>query len=250
MAATALGFGPGGITASLIVGGLLGAGLAFLLYIAAVFVAGFGFGATLGILLLANFHHMVALLSGCVLGVVGGFLAVKLQRVLIMLSTALLGSFRAMLALAYFTNRIDWLYYFRSPDQLPALIDNHPWMFPAILALAAVGVIAQFELGGSGGDKKKIQGRDRLTLPPLPVAAISGTMKKFLTPFFLVASLALLAGCSSNNSTTAGMKIELTGLARASDGSTRVSWRVVNPNVISYLVSQASHRIYLNGVLI
>jgi len=75
-------------------------------------------------------------------------------------------------------------------------------------------------------------------------------MKKFLTPLFLVAALALLAGCSSTNNTTAGVKIELTGVARASDGSTRVTWRVANPNVISYLVSQANHRIYLNGVLI
>lgn len=75
-------------------------------------------------------------------------------------------------------------------------------------------------------------------------------MKQFLTPFFLVTLLALLAGCSSNNSTTAGVRIELTGLARASDGSTRVSWRVANPNVISYLVAEATHRIYLNGVLI
>ncbi len=75
-------------------------------------------------------------------------------------------------------------------------------------------------------------------------------MKKFLTPLFLATLLALLAGCSSNNSTTAGVKIELTGLVRASDGSTRASWRVVNPNVISYLVSQASHRIYLKDVLI
>lgn len=153
-AATAFGLGAGGVTASLIVGGLLGAGLAFLLYIAAVFVAGFGFGATLGILLLANYHHMVALLSGGVLGIIGGFLAVKVQRILIMLSTALLGAFRAMLALAYFTNSIDWLYYFRQPDQLPALIDSNPWMFPSILALAIVGVIAQFELGGSGTKKK------------------------------------------------------------------------------------------------
>jgi len=153
-AATVAGLGPGGVTACLIVGGLLGAGLAFLLYIAAVFVAGFGFGATLGILLLANYHHMVALLTGCVLGVIGGFLAVKAQRVLITLSTALLGAFRAVLALAYFTNSIDWLYYVRQPDQLPALIDSNPWMFPSILALAAVGVIAQFELGGTGGKKK------------------------------------------------------------------------------------------------
>lgn len=154
MAATALGLGAGAVTAALLAGGLFGALLAFLLYIGAVFVAGFGFGATLGILLLANYHHMVALLSGCVLGIIGGFLAVKIQRILIMLSTALLGAFRAVLALAYFTNSIDWLYYFRQPDQLPALIDGNPWMFPSILALAVVGVIAQFELGGSGAKKK------------------------------------------------------------------------------------------------
>jgi hypothetical protein len=160
LAATAMGLGPLGQTIALIAGGILGAGLAFLLYIAAVFIAGFGFGATLGILLLANFHHMVALLSGCVLGIVGGFLAVKVQRVLIMLSTALLGAFRAVLALAYFTSSIDWLYYFRQPDQLPALIDGNSWMFPAILALAVVGVIAQFELGGSGGKKKSKEKND------------------------------------------------------------------------------------------
>lgn len=158
-AGAALGLGATGEIGGLIIGGLLGAGLAYLLYIAAVFVAGFLFGATLGILLLANFNHMVALLSGGVLGVIGGFLAVKLQRVLIMLSTALLGSFRAMLALSYFTSRMDWLYYFQHPDQLPALIDNNAWMFPSILALAAVGVIAQFELGGAA-PKKKDQPKD------------------------------------------------------------------------------------------
>lgn len=140
---------------AVIAGGLAGAGLAFLAYIAAVFIAGFGFGATLGMLLLANYHHMVALLTGLVLGIVGGFLAVKLQRVLIILSTSLLGSFRAILALSYFTSQIDWLFYFRQPDQMPALIDNNGWMFPSILALAAVGVITQLELGGKGKAKEK-----------------------------------------------------------------------------------------------
>jgi hypothetical protein len=158
-AGAALGLGAAGEIGGLLVGGLLGAGLAWLLYVAAVFVAGFLFGATLGILLLANFNHMVALLSGIVIGVIGGFLAVKLQRVLIMLSTALLGAFRAMLALSYFTSRMDWLYYFQHPEQMPALIDNNAWMFPSILALAAVGVIAQFELGGTAA-KKKPKGKD------------------------------------------------------------------------------------------
>ena len=145
---------------SLIVGALLGAGLAFLLYIAAVFVAGFGFGATLGVLLLANYHHMVAMLSGVVLGIVGGFLAVKVQRVLIILSTSLLGAFRAMLALSYFTSQIDWVFYFRQPDQLPALIENNAWLLPSIIALAAVGVMAQLELGGAGPAEKKPKAKD------------------------------------------------------------------------------------------
>src|SRR5262249_3535236 len=96
----------------------------------------------------------VALLTGLVLGIVGGFLAVKVQRVLIILSTALLGSFRAVLALLYFTHQIDWLFYFKQPEQMPALIDSHGWMFPAILALAAVGVIAQLELGGGKEPRK------------------------------------------------------------------------------------------------
>lgn len=152
-AGATLGAGAVGEISGLVLGGLLGAGLAFLLYIAAVFVAGFLFGATLGVLLLANYNHMVALLSSGLLGVIGGFLAVKLQRVLIMLSTALVGAFRAILALSYFTSRMDWLYYFQHPDQMPALIDNNAWMFPSILALAAVGVFAQLGLGGTAAKK-------------------------------------------------------------------------------------------------
>ena len=153
-AAVAQGLSTGGAIAGMIVGGLLGAGLAFMLYTGAVFVAGFGFGATLGVLILTHYNHMVALMSGLVMGIIGGFLAVKVQRVLIILSTALLGSFRAILALAYFVSRVDWFYYYQQPQQIPAMIDHNTWMFPSILGLAVAGVIAQFELGGSSAKKK------------------------------------------------------------------------------------------------
>ncbi len=144
----ALGSAPAVTTALLVVGAMLGAALAFLLYLAAVFVAGFGFGATLALLLLASQHQIVALVAGIVLGVVGGFLAVKAQRILIVLSTSLLGSFRAVVALTYFTGGIDWLYYFRSPNQMPALLEGNGWIFPSVLGVAAVGVVTQLELGG------------------------------------------------------------------------------------------------------
>lgn len=149
-----IGLEPGVTTALLVVGAMLGAALAFLLYLAAVFVAGFGFGATLALLLLSQQTQLVSLVAGLVFGIVGGFLAVKVQRILIVLSTSLLGSFRAILALTYFTARIDWLYYFRQPDQIAALLDGNGWMLPAILALAAVGVVVQLGLGGSGDQKK------------------------------------------------------------------------------------------------
>ncbi len=155
----ALGLGAGAEVIVMIVGGLLGASVAFLLYKGAVFVAGFGFGATLGVLLLTHYNDMVALMSGIVLGIVGGFLAVKLQRVLIILSTALLGSFRTILAIAYFTGKVDWIYYYQQPQQMPALIDNNAWMLPSVLGLAVVGAIAQFEMGGSFA-KKKAASRD------------------------------------------------------------------------------------------
>lgn len=76
-------------------------------------------------------------------------------------------------------------------------------------------------------------------------------MKKFLTPFLLGSLLVLLGtGCSSSNTITAGLKVELTGIVHAGDGTTRADWRVVNPNVVSYLLAQSTHRVYLDGVLV
>lgn len=72
-------------------------------------------------------------------------------------------------------------------------------------------------------------------------------MKRILFPFFL---LLLLAGCSSSNTITVGLKVELTTIARSSDGTTQVAWRLVNPNISSYLVDETIHKVFLNGNLI
>jgi hypothetical protein len=74
-------------------------------------------------------------------------------------------------------------------------------------------------------------------------------MKRFLTPVFLLALLATLpAGCSNPAKLIAvGLKIEVTGIERAADGSVAATWQVDNSNVVSYLVSHVSHKIYLNG---
>lgn len=155
-AGVALGMGIWGVIGGVVAGGLLGGGLAFMLYLAAVFVAGFAFGVTVGMLLLANFNQNVALLTGCVLGVIGGILAVKLQRVVLILATAVLGSFRALLALLFFTQRLNWVHYLcERPQELPGVIQANAWLLPAVLVLAGVGAMAQFGLGGERAPKAK-----------------------------------------------------------------------------------------------
>ena len=159
LAAVGAGFSPGWQIACLVLGALLGAGLAHLLFLGAVFVAGFGFGATLGMMLLAHTHQMVAVLTGCVLGIIGGIAAVKLQKTVLILATSLLGAFRAAVGVMYFTHHLDWVFYYRQPQQIPALISGHPWLLPAVLLLAAVGAVAQFGLGGGSGAGRKPAGK-------------------------------------------------------------------------------------------
>ena len=154
-AAVALGLGLGGQVGLMLVAGLLGGGLAFMFYLGAVFVTGLLFGLTLGVLLFANFHPGLALIAGCGLGLIGGFTAIKLQKLILILGTALLGAFRALLGMMFFTQQLDWArYLFQQPRQIPVLIDHTAWLLPATLTLAAVGAIAQFELKENEPAKK------------------------------------------------------------------------------------------------
>ena len=155
VAAVALGWHLAGQIGGVVAGALVGGGLAFLLFLGAVFVVGLLFGLTLGMLLFANFNPTVALLAGCGLGLISGFVALKLQKVILILATALLGSFRALLGLMFFTHRIDWAYYLlQQPQQIPALIESNAWLLPGTLTLAAAGAAAQFGLTGTDTSKK------------------------------------------------------------------------------------------------
>ena len=75
-------------------------------------------------------------------------------------------------------------------------------------------------------------------------------MKRLLAPVLLLALFTLLpAGCNNPAKLIAvGLKIEVTRLERTSDGTVLATWHVENSNVVSYLVSHVSHKIYLNGV--
>ena len=154
IAAAAMGLKLAGQIGGIVIGALLGGGLAFMLYLAAVFIAGLLFGLTLGLLLFANYNPNMALVAGCGLGLIGGFVAIKLQKSVLILATALVGSFRALLALMFFTDQTDWAYYLlQDPRQIPALIDHTAWLLPVTFTLAAAGAISQFGLDGEDDAK-------------------------------------------------------------------------------------------------
>jgi hypothetical protein len=76
-------------------------------------------------------------------------------------------------------------------------------------------------------------------------------MKNYLTPLLLlVCGVLLLGGCVNTGAVVVtGLRVELTGIERAGNGSILVSWRVVNTNITPYLLARVSHKIYLNGTL-
>jgi LEA14-like dessication related protein len=75
-------------------------------------------------------------------------------------------------------------------------------------------------------------------------------MKSRMLPLLLVLLAALgLAGCTNiSEVVSAGLRIELVNLARGSDGTVQVTWRLRNPNVVPYLIDRSTHKVTLNGV--
>ena len=76
-------------------------------------------------------------------------------------------------------------------------------------------------------------------------------MKFFPAPLCaLLVFAALLTGCGGPNTTMVGLKMELARVAPAGNGRAEVTWRIVNPNIVPYLLARATHRVYLDGVLV
>jgi len=77
-------------------------------------------------------------------------------------------------------------------------------------------------------------------------------MMKKLSLLLLAVLLACgFSACSSTSDIIAGdLKVALSRIERAGDGTIQMTWRVDNPNVVSYLVSKGTHKILLNGTLV
>jgi len=77
-------------------------------------------------------------------------------------------------------------------------------------------------------------------------------MKRFFAPVLLLTLLAAcVLGCRNTSVIVAtGLRVELTAITNHADGTVSASWRMVNPNIVSYLLSSTSHKVYLNGTLV
>ena len=124
-------------------GGLAGLVLSFAFYLFGVFLAGFSLGYVVVLGLLPFTGPVATLLIGAGAGVVCGLLALGLQRLFIAAATAFVGAFRVALAAAFFAERLDWQFYLRSPDQVPALLLGRWWISVLILGLGLFGLAVQ-----------------------------------------------------------------------------------------------------------
>ena len=76
-------------------------------------------------------------------------------------------------------------------------------------------------------------------------------MKKLTRLLLAVLLASSLSSCSNVSEIIAGeLKVALSKIERAGDGTVQVTWRVENPNVVSYLISKGTHKIILNGTLV
>jgi hypothetical protein len=47
-----------------------------------------------------------------------------------------------------------------------------------------------------------------------------------------------------------GLEVEVTGITQAADGSANIAWQIKNTNIVSYLFSQISQQVSLNGTVL
>ncbi len=124
-------------------GALLGLVLSFAFYLIGVFLAGFSLGYALALALVPLTGPTATLLIGAVAGVACGLLALLLQRLLVSAATAFSGALRVALAAAFFFEGMDWQFYLRRPDQVPALMVGRWWITAIVLGLGLIGFFTQ-----------------------------------------------------------------------------------------------------------
>jgi hypothetical protein len=123
--------------------GVIGAGLAVGLYFFGIFIAGAVSGGLLGSIISSQLT-LEPLIVIIALGLFSGILALLLQKVIIIVSTALVGSWMAVSGGAYFLGRFDPYRFLQNPSSVFDSFENKELLLVGWLLLAGLGMLVQF----------------------------------------------------------------------------------------------------------
>jgi hypothetical protein len=74
-------------------------------------------------------------------------------------------------------------------------------------------------------------------------------MKSWIPLLLAVGALLGLTACTSDSTVISeGLGIEVLKIERSAAGNCEVSWRITNPNVVTYVLDRSTHKIFLDGV--
>lgn len=141
------------VVVAAILGGLLGAALLSIFYFLGIFALGALFGGLLGYLT-APAVHLEPVVGAILVGIVAGVLALAVQRLLITISTAFVGSWAVLAGVAFFWDAFP----------LEDLLQRPPveWSSPRLLLcfagwiiLGAAGTAVQYAHGDKESSRKK-----------------------------------------------------------------------------------------------
>ncbi len=131
------------MSSGFILGGILGGALAFYVYLAGVFVLGFGVGFILAAPLLEPFGGSVINIL-LVIGVLSGILSIFLVKVMIVVATAVTGAFRVVFGASYLMGGYNLFDAITDPESLSTALAESHGLFWTMALTAAAGILVQF----------------------------------------------------------------------------------------------------------
>lgn len=73
-------------------------------------------------------------------------------------------------------------------------------------------------------------------------------MKKLFAPLLLALAVLFAGGCANvAEISTLGLEAEMVKLHRTADGEVRVTWRIRNPNIVSYVFTKNQLKVSIDG---
>jgi len=126
-----------------LLGGILGGALAFYVYLAGVFVLGFGVGVILAAPLLEPFGGSLPNII-LVIGFLSGILSIFLVKVMIIVITGVTGAFRVVYGAGYLMGGYNLIDALTDPESLPTALAESDGLFWTMALTAAAGLLVQF----------------------------------------------------------------------------------------------------------